>query len=303
MHKKSMQVIKIRGGHTASKRCVISLGVGKEVYKKCLDRLAESLVRTGFAGDLLTWSDHYPEGCPEFLDAPFAFKTYCFFAAKELGYEQILWMDPPCVALRPLDGIYHQMQKNGYILFNNNYGQMMGQWCGDATLSANHITREQALQIPEIPCSVLGLDMRSERAVAFLQAWSSIMRDGVSAKGTSRTIEDWEDYQAVFWNTGARISTDPRVKGHRCDQPAAGIVAHRLGMQPYGDELRDFHYKAKPIKRNTVILHHREFGTSIKSLDQIYHEVFFRIPFVETPLSKLRNLKRRLKSLSSTLEQ
>jgi hypothetical protein len=183
------------------------------------------------------------------------------------------------------------MKENGYILFNNNYSQTMGQWSSDEALATNAISREEALLIPEIPCSVLGLDVQDPRAQQFLEQWHQIMSDGVTAKGTKDKIRDWEDYQSIAWNRNNRISSDIRVKGHRHDQTAAGIVAHRLGMQPYSDYLKDIHYQAKPVKRNTIILHHREFGESITPLSEIYYRVFFKTPFVDNPRSFLRKLR------------
>jgi hypothetical protein len=144
----------------------------------------------------------------------------------------------------------------------------------------------------------MGLDMRSDLATSFLDQWHLIMDDGITAKGTKQIIHDWDDYQAIFWNKNNRISNDPRVKGHRCDQPAAGIVAHRLGMLPYSDYLKDIHYEAKPIKRNTIILHHREFGENITSLNSIYHSVFVKTPFVEKPKLYLRKLIRIAKDFT-----
>jgi hypothetical protein len=293
-----MKVVSIGKTHQKPRRCVISLGVGKRAFSEGLLRLEESLRRVGFQGDYIYWSDNLPDGCPEHFETPFGFKTYCFYEAKRLGYQEVLWMDSTCVAIRPLNSVFSQIEKNGYIIFNNNYGQMMGQWCSDEALAHNGISREEALTIPEIPCSALGLDLSSEIGLLFLEKWHQTMDDGITARGTSRRLVNWEEYQAIFWNRDQCISADLRVKGHRCDQPAAGIVAHQLGMKPYADELRDIHFKEKPIKANTAILHHREFGTVITPLDKIYHEVFFRIPFVETPRSTLRGLKHKLKRLA-----
>lgn len=276
-------------------RCVISLGVGKNVYKLCLDRLELSLRKVGFQGDFIHWSEEFPEGCPDFFDAPFHFKTFCFFAARDLGYRQILWIDPPCVAIRSLEPVFQQMESHGYVMFNNNYGQTMGQWIGDQALAAHGITREEALHMPEIPCSVLGLDLNQQQAVSFLEGWHRIMADGITARGSADPIRSWEDYQAVFWNKGERISSDPRVKGHRCDQAAAGIVAHRLGLTPYADFLRDVHFKANPVNRNTSILHCREFGESVTPLAEIQYNVFFREPWLTTPYKKLRRVLRSLR--------
>jgi hypothetical protein len=168
---------------------------------------------------------------------------------------------------------------------------MMGQWSSDDALAMNNISREEALAMPEIPCSVLGLNLRSDLASNFLDGWHQIMADGITVKGIKEKIKNWDEYQEIFWNRKSRISQDPRVCGHRCDQVAAGIVAHRLGMQPYSDYLKDIHYQAKPVKRNTIILHHREFGESITPLSEIYYRVFFKTPFVDNPRSFLRKLR------------
>jgi hypothetical protein len=297
-----MNVIPIRAGRVERpNRCVISLGIGKKTFKDSLVRLEESLRRVRFEGDYICWSDQLPEGSPEHFDVPFGFKPYCFFAARKLGYEEILWMDSVCIALRSLDPVFHLIQNNGYALFNNNYGQWMGQWCSDEALVANGLTREEALRIPEMPCSVIGLDMRSPLAIQFLEEWHRVMADGITARGTKDPVQSWEEYQDIFWNRNQRISTDPRVKGHRCDQPAAGIVAHRLGMTPYADALRDIHYKETAVNRHTSILHHREFGATITPLDDIYYNVLFRTPFIDSPRQKARKVLSKLKRFTRSL--
>ncbi|MFN7897624.1 MAG: hypothetical protein ACK5Q6_16005 [Cyanobacteriota bacterium] len=132
--------------------------------------------------------------------------------------------------------------------------------------------------------------MRSELALKFLDQWALIMGDGITAKGTTNIIKDWDDYQAISWNKNKLISSDQRVRGHRHDQSAAGIVAHRLGMLPYSDYLKDIHYKVKPIKRNTIILHHREFSETITSLKDIYYQVFLRLRLLKFPAPMFANL-------------
>jgi hypothetical protein len=294
-----MKLVHIEGKDNGTKKCVISLGVGKPIFKLTLQRLGESLKRVGFDGDYLYWDESLPSGCPNQFDAPFAFKSYCFIKAKELGYEQVLWIDAPCVAIRNLAPVFRSIEQHGYVFFNNNYGQMMGQWSSDDALAMNNISREEALAMPEIPCSVLGLNLRSDLASNFLDGWHQIMADGITVKGIKEKIKNWDEYQEIFWNRKSRISQDPRVCGHRCDQVAAGIVAHRLGMQPYSDYLKDIHYQAKPVKRNTIILHHREFGESITPLSEIYYRVFFKTPLVDNPRSFLRKLRSVAKGFRS----
>lgn len=286
-------------GQTKGKqRCVISLGVGKTCFTASLKRLEQSLRHVGFQGDFLSWDTELPGGCPSHFEAPFCFKTYCFYTAKRLGYKEVLWIDSTCVAIRSLNAVFDDIASEGYVFFNNNYDQMMGQWISDEALAQNMLTRDKAMTIPELPCSVMGLNMESNLANTFLDQWHQIMSDGITARGTSRTINNWEDYQAMLWNRNHVASADPRVKGHRCDQAAAGIVAHRLGMIPYADYLRDIHYKPKPVKRNTSILHYREFSDQITSLKQIYHQIFFHEPWIETPRRRLRTVVKSIRSIN-----
>jgi hypothetical protein len=71
-------------------------------------------------------------------------------------------------------------------------------------------------------------------------------------------------------------------------------------MRPYSDLLRDIHFPEKPIKLNTTILHYREFGESIASLNEIHWRIFVKMPLIDKPrttLRKLLGLARNAKSL------
>lgn len=290
-----MKVVRLGRGDRQSNRCVISLGAGRKGFTESLKRLEESLRRVHFQGDFLGWNDELPAGSPSQFEAPMAFKTFCFHEAKQRGYEEILWIDSPIVALRSLDPIFRMIREHGYVTFSNNYGQSLGQWCSDDVLAFHHISREEAMQIPETPTSVIGLDLRQEIGRNFLDRWHTMSTDGLTCRGTHAPIQSVEDHYAIAWNKDGRVSKDPRVGGHRFDQTAAGIIAHQLGMLPYADTLRDIHYKGTRIDRHTILLHHREFGEEITSLDQIYYRVFFEQPFVERPKQKLRQVLKRVK--------
>jgi len=276
------------GKQAKTKRCVISLGTGKKTFTDCLKRLEESLRRVGFEGDFLCWSDELPPGAPSHFEAPFGFKPFCFMEAGKLGYEQALWMDSALVAIRPLEPSFKILEEKGYLIFANNYGAMMGEWSSDEALRLNNITREEALKIPEVPCSAIGLNLQNPLANKFLEMWHQKAIDGITFRGVKEKITNWEDYYDIAWNKTGRVSKDTRVRGHRHDQPAAGIIAHQLGMTPFADGLRDIHFKGTSIDKNTVILHHREFGEKITSLNRIYFKVFIWGPFIERPLNKIK---------------
>ncbi|MFM7268843.1 MAG: hypothetical protein ACKOZT_09685 [Cyanobium sp.] len=282
--------------------CVISLATGRNTYLQAIKRLEASLRKVGFQGDFLGWIDQYPEGSPSQLEAPMAFKTHCFLAAKRLGYRHVLWIDAPVVALRPLGPIFAMIEKNSYVTFTNNYEQMLGQWCSDVVLDHHGISRDEALQIPETPTSVLGLDLDSQLGQEFLARWHAICSDGLTCRGRKEPYQSAVDHDAVAWNKNQCISKDPRVGGHRHDQTAAGIVCHRLGLRPYADNLRDVHYPKKPIDRSTILLHYREYGETITRLDKIYFDAFYA-PFIPRPRLIASRAWQRMQRLAPTTDQ
>ena len=290
-----MNVVHIGCGDRPIKRCVISLGIGRKGFTESVKRLEQSLRRVRFDGDFLGWNDEYPAGSPTQFEAPMAFKTFCFHEAKQRGYDEILWIDSPIVALRSLEPIFGMIREHNYVTFTNNYGQTLGQWSSDEVLALHQISREEAMAIPETPTSVIGLNLGSDLGREFLDRWHQMTTDGLTCRGTSAPIQTVEDHYAIAWNKDGRVSNDPRVGGHRFDQTAAGIVAHQLGMTPYADTLRDIHYKGTAINRHTILLHHREFGEEITPLDQIYYRVFIEQPWIERPKRKLRQVLRRVK--------
>lgn len=291
-----MKVVHIGRNSQENRRCVISLGVGRKGFTSSLQRLEESLRRVGFQGDFLGWNDEYPEGSPSQFEAPMAFKTFCFLEAQKRGYEEVLWIDAPIVALRPIEPLFQLIRKNDYVTFQNNYGQSVGQWSSDEVLALHQLSREEAMLIPETPTSAIGLHLRSARGLEFLQGWHEMCTDGLTCRGISEPIRSVEDHYAIAWNKEGRVSKDPRVGGHRFDQTGAGILAHQMGMPPYADSLRDVHYKETAVNRRTILLHHREFGEEITPLDQIYYRVFFEQPFLAPPRQALRKVLRKVKN-------
>lgn len=296
-----MKIIPIRPQPDRTKRCVISLGVGRSAYIQCLTRLEQSLRRVGFAGDFLVWSNELPAGSPSQFEAPMAFKTFCFYEALKHGYQEVLWIDAPIVALRRIEPIFKLLDDNGYVTFTNNYDQSVGQWSGDDVLSLYQMSRDEAMLIPETPTSVIGLDLESTIGKEFLARWHAMCLDGVTCRGTVKPIRSPEDHYAIAWNKENCISKDPRVGGHRFDQTAAGIIAHQLGLPPYADSLRDIHYKKTRIDLSTVLLHHREFGETITPLEKIIEDVFWRTPFYKTPKAKISQALSKLKSSAKTI--
>jgi hypothetical protein len=207
-----------------------SIATADKYYPEYLDRLERSLEQVGFAGEFMCWRPgSFPVDCPAHMEVPFAFKPYCLAEARQYGGKLLLWLDSSCVAVRSLESIFDQIQRDGYILFRNGRHRV-GEWASDVALGALGLSRDQAMEMPEVNAAVIGLNTTSPVADSFLERWHRAAQEGLAFRDVSDRLHDWNDYDDVKWNRGARVSSDPRVRGHRHDQTVAGVLAAQLGM-------------------------------------------------------------------------
>jgi hypothetical protein len=231
---------------------VISLATA--AFEPSLRRLDRSLDHVGFGGLRRFWeAGAFPDGCPDQLDVPFAFKPHCFAAAGASGLRNVLWLDATCVAIRPLDAVFDLIASRGHALFLHRKYKL-GEWASDAALAAFGLDRETAMRLPEVNASAIGLDLDHPVAAEFLARWRRAADEGTAFRGVEKPIRSADDYQVVKWNRSGRCSADPRVRGHRHDQTAAGIVAHQLGMELSTSGLQPYRRWRRPIRPTTALI-------------------------------------------------
>jgi hypothetical protein len=251
-------------GGAARRRAVISLATDRPGYdyRRRLTRLDASLKRAGFGGEFI-WSPDLPAGCPDHLDVPFAFKPYCFEAARRAGLESVLWLDSSCIAIRPLDPLFEAIERRGYLLFRNGRHRVGG-WASDQALALLGVSREEAMAIDEVNAAAIGLSMTDPTALKFLTEWLAAAQAVVPFRGTTERLMSWKDYRAVKWNQDGRVSADPRVQGHRHDQTVAGVLAHRLDMELVTEGLERYLATTRflVLRRSTAVVLDRRYTGS-----------------------------------------
>jgi hypothetical protein len=249
---------------------VLSLATNHRRFPEGLARLRKSVARSGFTGQFLGWPPGaFPDDCPAHADIPFAFKPFCFVEARRSGLDLALWLDAACIVVRSLKPLFQQIEAHGYVLFQNS-NHRVGAWTSDAALARLGLSRDEAMTIPEVNASALGLDLRHPLAQAFLERWHEEARHGLAFRGVEESVRTDADYKAVKWNKAHRVSRDARVRGHRHDQSVAGILAHRLGMMLAPRGLQPYS-RARPwISRATVVVVDRDLGRSDRPLTPLW---------------------------------
>lgn len=196
--------------------CIVNFATETGWYKGGQIRLLESLHAVGYKGDVLTWIGEESLKCPSHQQVPYGFKTYALAEAYFKGYELALLLDCSMVAIQPLDKIFNHIEEHGHFIQDSGYD--VGQWCSDAALGTLQITREEAFSIRCCSAGCTGLNFKNTRSVDFLKQWHEKANDNITFIGA------WD-------NKDGQVSTDSRVLGHRHDQTAASVLAHKLNMK------------------------------------------------------------------------
>ena len=177
--------------------------------------------------DLMFW-DCWPPGSPSHQQLPFAFKSHAFRNAREAGYNQILWLDCSCWAVRTLDPIWQFIEQTDYCFVDNGYP--LGVWLSDYCLEVFGVPREESMLLTDMTAMMMGVNMDDPKAVAWEKEFEERCKDPRLMNGTlhnvpgERMIDPHSNYDCGV------ISADPRVRGHSREQAVAGILAHKHGL-------------------------------------------------------------------------
>lgn len=140
-------------------------------------------------------------GAPSHSENPYAFKLYAIKKVKDMGYDNVLWLDASVVAVGDFMSIFEWVEKND--VFMEHSGWMAGQWTNDNALSLLGVSRIRAWNIPMFSAGFTGINFNSQTGSAFFKNWWAAMMFG-AFKGS------WED--------------------HRHDMSAGSIVAYKMNL-------------------------------------------------------------------------
>lgn len=196
-----------------NKICIINACVGGGWYPAGSKRLAKSLNFVGFAGDLLSWINEWPNNKFD-KDCNYNVKPSAFTEAIKKGYSHILWCDSSVWALNDPMPVFDIINDKGYFFWNSGYN--CAQVCNDNSLNYFNKTRDEVENWPDISSGIIGVNLKSQIGRKFISLWLKAARNGIF-KGSR-----FHDNQ----------SSDPRFLFHRQDQSAASLIAGEMGLAP-----------------------------------------------------------------------
>lgn len=183
------------------KRCVVNLATSQ--FRQGQVRLHSSMIRYNQEIPLLLFGNEYEVFAPPHHENPYAFKIYAIEAAKEMGYEQILWLDASVYPVKDITPVFDYLTEKG--IFLEEAGHWAGQWATGNVLGYFRVSKEDAMKMPMFSAGFCGFDFSNPVSQQFFAEWKESMRNGMF-KGR------WED--------------------SRHDMTAGSIIANKQGLLP-----------------------------------------------------------------------
>lgn len=158
-------------------------------------------------------------------------KPFALLAQMEKDVDIGILLDAAFYPIRHIGPLVEHIANTGYYFCRNGFN--VGEWSSDRALERLGPSREQAFHIPEISSYCVGLNFRDSRSVELLSYWCALAGDRLTFPGF-HTNSLYASEKPMPGGTGRNrgpCSDDPRVMGHRHDQTALSVIAHRLGMR------------------------------------------------------------------------
>lgn len=197
---------------TQQKPVIICEGIDSW-YSAGIDRLKNSLVHHGYAGDMIFWKNEYPPHSPSHNDNPYAFKIYAIRDAIARGYKTIIQIDSSFWCIKNPMPLFDIIIDKGVFAFRSGYN--CAQTCPDNLLAAVGISRDEAEHIPETATGIVGLHVDNPDAKKVLEYWGDFCDSG------------------LFINSrihNPRESSDPRYLHGRQDQSAFSMALYKANV-------------------------------------------------------------------------
>ena len=216
------------------KKAIINFANGRHIIGQ--DRLKKSIEKFAPDVDFLGWQNEIQIGAPPHKANPYAFKTFGFKRAFQMGYTHVMWLDASVVLMQDITPVWEKIDQQGYVM--QEAGHFCGTWTNDSALKYFDITRDKAMHLLMYGnAGFLGLNSESETAKEFLFQWHEASRKGAF-------IGAWD-------NKNNSESHDTRCKGHRHDMSCGSIIANQLKMKyESGNEWLNYAPPTDPIKQN-----------------------------------------------------
>jgi hypothetical protein len=134
----------------------------------------ESLKKFNFDGHFIYYIGGWPslkKDRLKWVDVPFAFKPFLFEEVRDLGYENILWIDACCVPVKSLDPVFSFIKDKGLCFYSYGSNVNWREFTDGYAYLMPFLGLSKNKKYEEISSQVVGLNMSNPGAINLLNEW------------------------------------------------------------------------------------------------------------------------------------
>jgi hypothetical protein len=160
------------------KRAIVNLVTPLAKYLSGQNRLRQSLSGAFLpeGTDVYFYTKESEVGAPSHDTNPYAFKIFAIEKVRQMGYDQVLWLDASIIAVKNITPVFDWLSEKE--IFLEESGHMAGLWTNDEALAYFGLSRKEALLMPMYSAGYCGFDFRKKVSVDFFERWKEAMKSG-----------------------------------------------------------------------------------------------------------------------------
>jgi len=195
-----------------NKPVIINASVGGGWYPAGTDRLVRSLNYVGWAGEVKTWRDKWPNDNYD-KSCKYNVKAAALEETLKENYTHILWLDCSVWAIKDPMSVFDYIEDNGYYFWKSGFN--CAQTSSDKALNYFNVSRDDAEKMHEASTSMFGVNLKKDVGREFVETFIQSAKDGVFSGSREHDGQ----------------SGDDRFLFHRQDQTAASLIANKMGLK------------------------------------------------------------------------
>lgn len=215
-------------------------------YPRGVARMIQEFERVSPGFEIRAWVNAVPP-CAQrsVVENGYDYTAYCakpfaLMDALQAGADIAILLDAAFYPIRRIHPLVEWIAQTGYYFCRN--GGNVGEWSSDRALNSMGMTREEAFTVEEITSYCVGLNFHYGQSIELLQRWCGYAADRITIPGPHGGNR----------NPGF-VSNDSRVKGHRHDQTALSVIAHRMGMRNLVDRPIFTSYRGHESEKTVLV--------------------------------------------------
>lgn len=210
-----------------------SVAFGDKRYIEQQQRLKHSILQIYPNAPLFFWTNEMPPGARSMSESLYGFKPHAVRAVLIAGYKQIVFFDPACILIKPIDHYQNIVEDYGVLAVQDD--NKLSSFCYDRALNRYNLSRNDIKDWHLVGGSFYYFDFNIDLCMRIFNKWLVAEQNGLFGSQKEQASE--------------------QLKGHRNDEAMMSLALYTSGSKPLSEDhrynceneevaiIRKFHFK------------------------------------------------------------